>query len=177
MAATQTKAERKRQLHKPTPTMWHCALLFKSNTNCKTLWSARTATAAMSTSVFHPLSPYVNRVRVYLAMIYAEGGCYCGKVKFKAALPALWAGHCHCTQCQRLHGAAFVTWVGFKTAAEVIDPEKQFKTFSTGIAEQGYCQNCGSTFYFRYTKERERGGQEWLEVTYFARANFLNDPG
>ena len=50
--------------------------------------------------------------------VYAEGGCYCGKVKFKAALPAFWAGHCHCTQCQRLHGAAFVTWVGFKTPAE-----------------------------------------------------------
>jgi len=112
-----------------------------------------------------------------LAMVYAEGGCYCGKVKFKAALPAFWAGHCHCTQCQRLHGAAFVTWVGFKTEAELIDPDKQFKTFSTGIAEQGFCQNCGSTFYFRYKKERERGGQEWLEVTYFARANFLNDPG
>ena len=112
-----------------------------------------------------------------LAMVYAEGGCYCGKVKFKAALPAFWAGHCHCTQCQRLHGAAFVTWVGFKTEAEVIDPEKQFKTFSTGNAEQGFCQNCGSMFYFRYTTAMQRGGEEWLEVTYFARANFLNDPG
>ena len=109
--------------------------------------------------------------------VCAEGGCYCGKVKFKATLPAFWAGHCHCTQCQRLHGAAFVTWVGFKTPAKVINPEKQFKTFSTGVAEQGFCQNCGSTFYFRYTKKRERGGQEWFEVTYFARANFLNDPG
>jgi hypothetical protein len=105
-------------------------------------------------------------------MAYAVGSCYCGKVKFKAAHPAFWAGHCHCTQCQRLHGAAFVTWVGFETAAEVIDPEKQFKTFSTGIAEQGFCQNCGSTFYLKYTKE-----QEWLEVTYFSRANFIDDPG
>jgi hypothetical protein len=32
-------------------------------------------------------------------------------------------------------------------------------------------------FYFRYTTARERGGQEWLEVTYFARANFMSDPG
>jgi hypothetical protein len=110
-------------------------------------------------------------------MEYAKGGCYCGKVKFKVPLPAFWAGHCHCTQCQRLHGAAFVTWVGFRTKAEVIDPEKQFKKFSTNIAEQGFCQNCGSSFYFRYTNLTERGGQEWLGVTYFARANFINDPG
>jgi hypothetical protein len=110
----------------------------------------------------------------YTDMEYAEGGCYCGNVKFRAALPAFWAGHCHCTQCQRLHGAAFVTWVGFKVGAEVIDPEDQFKTFSTGIAEQGFCQNCGSTFYFKYTKARD---PKWLEVTYFARANFIKDPG
>ena len=109
-----------------------------------------------------------------MSMAYAEGGCYCGKVKFKAVLPAFWAGHCHCTQCQRLHGAAFVTWVGFRTEAEVIDPEKQFRTFSTGIAEQGFCQNCGSMFYFKYTKPAE---QRWLEATYFARANFIDDPG
>jgi hypothetical protein len=110
-------------------------------------------------------------------MAYAEGSCYCGKVKFKAALPAFWAGHCHCTQCQRLHGAAFVTWVGFDTEAEVIDPDKQFKTFSTGSAEQGFCQNCGSMFYFRYTKASEHGEQERLGVTYFTRANFTTDPG
>jgi hypothetical protein len=107
-----------------------------------------------------------------IAMAYAEGSCYCGKVKFKAALPAFWAGHCHCTQCQRLHGAAFVTWVGFKEA-KVIDPEKKFKKISTGIAEQGFCKNCGSTFYFKYTKAE----QEWLGIIYFARANFFNDPG
>jgi len=119
----------------------------------------------------------VQQVRGYVAMEYAEGGCYCGKVKFKVLLPAFWAGHCHCTQCQRLHGAAFVTWVGFRTEAEVIDPEKQFKKFSTNIAEQGFCLTCGSSFYFRYTNATERGGQEWLGVTYFARANFINDPG
>ena len=56
----------------------------------------------------------------------------------------------------------------------MIDPEDQFKTFSTGIAEQGFCQNCGSTFYFKYTKAMK---QEWPDVTYFARANFMNDPG
>src|SRR5262245_9331490 len=30
-----------------------------------------------------------------LAMVYAEGGCYCGKVKFKVALLEFWAGDCH----------------------------------------------------------------------------------
>jgi hypothetical protein len=54
--------------------------------------------------------------------------------------------------------------VGFRTEAEVIDPEKQFKKLSTNIAEQGFCQTCGSSFFFRYTNATERGGQEWLGI-------------
>ncbi|MBI5469970.1 GFA family protein [Candidatus Kaiserbacteria bacterium] len=111
-------------------------------------------------------------------MNYAEGGCYCGKVQFKVPMPAAWAGHCHCTQCQRLHGAAFVTWIGFKTPDyEIIDREGMFSTFSTGYADHGFCKNCGSPFYFKYTKTSDIIGPEWLEHVYFARPNFTTDPG
>ena len=109
-------------------------------------------------------------------MEYAEGECYCGKVKFRAAMPAFWAGHCHCTQCQRLHGAAFVTWVGFKTDVQITDPEWQFKKFSTRIAEQGFCTNCGSTFYFKYTGTSDVVTEDWLAVTYFSMVNFTKGP-
>ncbi|CAO1622022.1 unnamed protein product [Sympodiomycopsis kandeliae] len=33
--------------------------------------------------------------------------CWCGKVKFEYAGDPIDAKHCHCTQCQRLHGAPF----------------------------------------------------------------------
>ena len=36
----------------------------------------------------------------------------CGTVEFSVALPTLFCGHCHCTMCQRNHGAAYVTWFG-----------------------------------------------------------------
>ena len=111
-------------------------------------------------------------------MEYAEGGCYCGKVRFRVAMPAAWAGHCHCTQCQRLNGAAFVTWIGFKTKDwEIIDPEGQFATYPLAISEHGFCRNCGSPFFFRYTKASERVSAEWLEYVYFTRPNFTSDPG
>lgn len=111
-------------------------------------------------------------------MEYAEGQCYCGKVKFKVKMPADWAGHCHCTQCQRLHGAAFATWIGFNTKDwEVIDPEGVFSTFTANVSEHGFCKNCGSPFFFRYTATNDIVGPEWLEYAYFARANFTTDPG
>ncbi|MFZ2887040.1 MAG: GFA family protein [Minisyncoccia bacterium] len=110
-------------------------------------------------------------------MEYAEGGCYCGKVKFKVAMPALFGVHCHCTQCQRLHGTAFVTWIGFKTEdVQIEDPEKAFTKFSSGRADHGFCKNCGSSFYFRYTKTGGAVTDEWLAFTYFAMPNFTKGP-
>ena len=110
-------------------------------------------------------------------MEYTEGSCYCGKVTFKVKAPATWSAHCHCTQYQRLHGAAFITCVGFKTLDfDISDPDKVFKRFSTGIAEHGFCSNCGSSFFFRYTKTSDVVEQEWLEYVYFARPNFTIGP-
>lgn len=45
-------------------------------------------------------------------MSLASGQCLCGEVHFQARLPSKWVAHCHCTQCQRSGGSAFVTWVG-----------------------------------------------------------------
>lgn len=39
----------------------------------------------------------------------ARGQCLCGVIKFTARFPSKWVAHCHCTRCQRAHGAAFVT--------------------------------------------------------------------
>jgi hypothetical protein len=101
-------------------------------------------------------------------MKYAQGSCYCKKVKFKVALPPFWNGHCHCHQCQRLQGAAFATWVGFKTKGlKILDPHRTFKTFNKGNADIGFCVHCGTTFYFRYNK---KGGKP-KNAIYFSRAN------
>ena len=51
----------------------------------------------------------------------ARGQCLCGAVAFTAALPSKWVAHCHCTLCQRAHGAAFVTWVGMDSARVAVD--------------------------------------------------------
>ncbi|MGE5337814.1 MAG: GFA family protein, partial [Gemmatimonadota bacterium] len=51
----------------------------------------------------------------------AVGSCLCGAVGFEFELPPKWVAHCHCTQCQRAHGAAFVTWVGVDEALWRVD--------------------------------------------------------
>ena len=53
-----------------------------------------------------------------------RGACLCGDLAFEATLPSKWVAHCHCTLCQRAHGAPVVTWVGFdENQARIDDPQ------------------------------------------------------
>ena len=80
-----------------------------------------------------------------------RGACLCGAVAFEADLPTLWCAHCHCTQCQRYHGAPLVTWVGVKADNFRITAGKEkLRWFrSSAPAQRGFCGNCGSSFLFQ----------------------------
>lgn len=81
----------------------------------------------------------------------AEGSCLCGAVRFTAALPAQWVAHCHCTRCQRAHGAPFVTWVGFlEGQVAIASPGGTLRWYETAEgAGRGFCAHCGSPMFFR----------------------------
>lgn len=98
----------------------------------------------------------------------ARGACLCGAVRFAATLPSKWVAHCHCTRCQRAHGAAFVTWVGMEASrVEVIDPRDALRWFGTeGAGERGFCATCGSTLFFRAPR--------WPGELHLARALFTD---
>ncbi len=80
-----------------------------------------------------------------------SGGCLCGAVRFEARLPSLWCAHCHCTQCQRFHGAGVVTFVGFREQdVEFTVGENKVTWFaSSPQGQRGFCGKCGSSFLFR----------------------------
>lgn len=80
----------------------------------------------------------------------ADGSCLCGAVGFAARLPAKWVAHCHCTRCQRAHGAAFVTWVGLQQDdVEITDGQQRLTWFQHDQAGRGFCGRCGSPMFFR----------------------------
>lgn len=90
----------------------------------------------------------------------------CGAVTFVADLPSNWVAHCHCTMCQRAHGAAFVTWVSVPESKVTLhDPERVLRWYaSSSPAQRGFCSRCGSTLFFRSTK--------WPGELHITRANF-----
>lgn len=79
-----------------------------------------------------------------------RGSCLCGLTAFDARLPAKWVAHCHCSRCQRAHGAAFVTWVGFDEQAVTLNSIDALRWYTTTQgASRGFCSNCGSPLFFK----------------------------
>jgi len=98
-----------------------------------------------------------------------SGACLCGAVQFEADLPSLWCAHCHCTQCQRFHGAAVVTWVGVKADNFRLTSGADSLCWyrSSAPAQRGFCGECGSSFLFQ--------SEQWPGEMHICRSN-LKDP-
>ncbi len=95
------------------------------------------------------------------------GSCLCGAVQFRVQTPTLWCAHCHCTMCQRAHGAAFVTWVGAAEERVTIDDSRLSWYQSSDRAERGFCSICGSSLFFR--------SERWPGEIHITRVNFRGD--
>lgn len=81
----------------------------------------------------------------------AGGSCLCSAVRFAVRLPSKWVAHCHCTRCQRAHGAAFVTWLGTDEAtARIIDEAGVLSWYvAPEGGHRGFCSRCGSPMFFK----------------------------
>lgn len=93
-----------------------------------------------------------------------DGACLCGALRFRIHAPTKWCAHCHCSQCQRAHGAAFVTWVGVESDQfEILESESLRWYASSAEASRGFCSRCGSSVLFRSSR--------WPGEMHVARAN------
>ena len=99
-----------------------------------------------------------------------EGGCSCGSVRYRLSDEPLFVHCCHCLNCQRQTGSAFVINVLIETdrvellagAPEVVDVPRD-----DGSMQQIYrCPDCQVAVYSQYT---------WPQLR-FVRAGTLDDP-
>lgn len=76
-----------------------------------------------------------------------RGSCLCGAVSFSIEQPVKWCGHCHCSMCQRSHGAGYVTWIVVPRDQFSIDAgENELTRFaSSDHGTRSFCQRCGSS--------------------------------
>ena len=79
-----------------------------------------------------------------------QGQCLCGAVKYEADMISDEMGHCHCSMCQKFHGAAFSTFASARRADfRWVKGEHVLQTY---IADNGtkrqFCSQCGSSLIF-----------------------------
>ncbi|MEM7565157.1 MAG: GFA family protein [Pseudomonadota bacterium] len=98
-----------------------------------------------------------------------EGGCLCGKVRYRIKGSLIHADHCHCSMCRRQHGAAFATYADFSADDfEWILGADLIKIYET--AEGGgwcFCTECGSTL----------AGTDQHQITSITLGGVDGDPG
>ena len=77
------------------------------------------------------------------------GGCLCGAVRFEVSDTFDRVAHCHCTMCQRAHGAAFVTWAAVpKDRVRVTSGDTELVHYrSSEIGTRSFCRSCGSSMF------------------------------
>lgn len=97
-----------------------------------------------------------------------NGSCFCGAIQFTATEPK-WCAYCHCSMCRRLHGAPFVTWVGFdRGAVMVTDGQELIREYrASPTALRQSCAVCGSPLFF--------SADRWPDEIHVVRAAFGDD--
>lgn len=71
-----------------------------------------------------------------------EGGCHCGRVRFRVRAERLEALDCNCSVCTK---KGFLHLIVPKEAFELLSGEGELTTytFNTGVAKHTFCKVCG----------------------------------
>ncbi len=75
-----------------------------------------------------------------------KGHCECQRVSYEADCEISDFSHCHCSQCRRLHGAAYATFAEVEAdRCRYLSGEEELKTYASSDDHQRvFCGNCGS---------------------------------
>ncbi len=87
--------------------------------------------------------------------IALEGGCLCGRVRYRIDGAPRNAGYCHCRMCQRAGGAPVVPWLTTDRRIFAWTAAEPASYGSSPGVERLFCPVCGSQLVFRALAEPE----------------------
>ena len=84
-----------------------------------------------------------------------SGHCECRRVRYEVDGEINDFSHCHCSQCRRLHGAAFATFVGVaRDKFRYLSGESDTMAYaSSDTHDRVFCAVCGSNIMVDLTTE------------------------
>lgn len=99
-----------------------------------------------------------------------KGHCECKRVRFEVDGEINDFSHCHCSQCRRLHGAAYATFAGVdRNDFRYLSGESDTSSYASSASHlRVFCGNCGSNIYVATDDEPE--------VMYLSMSTIEGDP-
>lgn len=82
------------------------------------------------------------------------GQCLCGGINYSTNNAPLFAGNCHCKDCQRSSGSAYVPAIIFHEKDVVVLGEAKYfevQTDNGNVHARGFSPNCGSQLFARFS--------------------------
>jgi len=77
--------------------------------------------------------------------IHFTGGCACGTIRYEWSAEPVFAGNCHCRDCQRATGGTFAPLVFVPRSAGTITGDVKYRDTrgdSGHIVSRGFCPAC-----------------------------------
>lgn len=100
--------------------------------------------------------------------VHYRGSCLCAAIRYEVLAEPATASHCHCTMCQKQHGAAFASYARIRRRelryTQGQDKLKRFR--ATANVERCFCSECGSNIEWGYVTG------EWAEWVALALGGF-----
>lgn len=83
----------------------------------------------------------------------ADGGCQCGAVRYRIGAPPLLVDLCHCTQCRKQSGSAFIPWLVMHVDGFAWTRGKPAAFESSPGSHRLFCRDCGSALGMTWADE------------------------
>lgn len=83
-----------------------------------------------------------------------SGQCLCGEIVYSVGVEPVFSGNCHCKDCQRSSGSAFIPAMIFHEKDVVVSGKVKYfesQADSGNIHKRGFCPNCGSQLFARFS--------------------------
>ena len=98
------------------------------------------------------------------------GGCQCGAVRYECSAEPLFTGNCHCRDCQKATGGAYVPAFAVPVQSVKITGDVKYyesRSDSGNTFSRGFCPTCGGRVFGKTS-----GFPQFILIT----AGSLDDP-
>ena len=85
----------------------------------------------------------------------ASGGCYCGRVRYRASRVSSEITECHCSQCRKQSGHRYASTATRSGDVEIEGTANITWFRASPDAERGFCSTCGSHLFWRSLNDDE----------------------